>query len=555
MLSCNKSQNNNEDQYKFNNSTKLYTADILEERAMEYPYGGYPESTKVIKGIYPSLLFKKGLKINNTKVLTRININKGVFIDTVDLSGNHFVRPFYITNSLSDKYCDLSFSMFDSSAIFDISEYNVTIYNFIKFHGNVSFVKCIFNDNMSCILTSHYGLADYTNTHFKGEAIFIKTRFYSLADFSNTTYNSKVDFTDALFSEGISLENAVFKEMPIFNNTYFKKILILSGARFEKGLDLRWAYMDSIKVIVIDENTYYPDGQLFVNWKSLEKRIKPVQEREYKDKDVIYSRRFKNKYVSYNILCAVYKKIHDNYLIQGDDESSKAVMYDLCKQRAKYLKEWHWILYGWTLGWGYQKWRLYILLISLMVVMLIYNCKYIINLAKSYKQIKSIIIDVMLNRKIYHLYRSLKDNGYKLITHNGDMPIILLQYYKNLCAKNNILFLDESTAEVRLGNKKIALKPQQKLLLVLLLINCDRTVIFNEFKPYFNVRKHNTIKNALYKVISGINERIGWERDEVIENREKDGYGLKSGTMFCLVYNSRKTRISERTKDLSAILP
>lgn len=357
-------------------------------RRLIYPYGGTQIYKRNNNLVVPILLFNNKIKYHDIKILNNVDYSNSVFADSVYFYNVYFTNTVCFDNALFENYSDFNFDIFDSNATFDNCKFNRVGFNFIDFEDTVDFGGCTYLKNVGYVATYFINMADFSNTHFMGEALFNNSRFMQYADFRHakfrglalfnqsyfmsyanfayTIFDSTVNLSDAFYNKGISLEHTVIKEMPILNETQFKKNIILTNAKFLNGLDLRRVNMDSVKTIVIDENTYYPDGTLFVKWEQIKERIQPFQEREYGDEEVIYSRRYITRDIRYEVIKIVYQKLHDNYLKQGNTESAKNVLYELCKQRAKILKEWHWILYGWFFGWGYQSWR-FQLFIGLLV--------------------------------------------------------------------------------------------------------------------------------------------------------------------------------------------
>ena len=236
----------------------------------------------------------------------------------------------------------------------------------VEFHDLARFKKARFHRGASFRYSQFYDKVSFFGAQFHGGTSFRNAQF---------RHHSKVDFWAAQFHEGVLFENAIFHSpyggvkfdwakfdaFVSFKGTVFKATVSFSDTQFKRGVDLREARFDSVDFLALGGMTY-PEGQLRVYWDQIKGASHPR---------IVYSLRswdeaanFRNRSSHYTRIDILYRQLRDNYLKQGEQASADAVMYELGWQRDLILREWHWRLYGWVFGYGYQPWRFILFVVA-----------------------------------------------------------------------------------------------------------------------------------------------------------------------------------------------
>jgi hypothetical protein len=248
------------------------------------------------------------------------------------------------------------------------------------FRGTAAFVNAIFQrrvtfydtkfDTLASFRSAQFiGVTNFSESHFRENADFTRAHLDSISIFDSGVFDGTVDFASARFSQAASFDGVIFNRQPRFEGASFGINLNLASVRFVEGVDLRKSHLDST-IVIFDDRTSFPDGKLYVDWEQLKGRLWLTlkDERAYQSFVMSFPGSDRNPLFSaatidtahqevYRSFENFYRKLRDNYQTQHELSSADAVMYELGSKRVELLHEFHWKLYGWLLGWGYQPWR------------------------------------------------------------------------------------------------------------------------------------------------------------------------------------------------------
>jgi len=262
-----------------------------------------------------NLVFRSGIIIGGGKILGQVEMYSNKFNNEVRLAGIEFHK--FIRDS--------SFRVYDTDVRFWGNTFRgSTTFDLCKFFTNVYFSNSLFN-----------------NVNFR------ESSFYKVIKFSDIVFNGYVSF------RGVS-----FTEKPGFNRVIFKDTLNLIGSKFNEGVDFRRADFDSLRAIFL-ENMYYPIGELYISWEQIKYRARPLIQ-----VDSISS----SKIDDYKRLENIYLKLSDNYLAQGNKNSSDDVKYELELRKDELLNNLDHKIYGVIFGYGYQPLRYISLAVIIMLI-------------------------------------------------------------------------------------------------------------------------------------------------------------------------------------------
>ena len=236
------------------------------------------------------------------------------FSDHADFIGEQFLSDANFKSAQFACDADFSFAQFAKTADF----------SFAQFTNDASFVSAQFTDD-----------ASFLSAQFTKNAEFCGTNFAKNTDFSFVKFTNDASFVSVNFVKNVNFEYCVFK-----------KNIVIANTQFDQGVDLRRADLTKADAIFFNHHTFFPNGKLQVNWKQLQGHLQ-----------LYFPQYYRGDADRYKVIEIFYEKLRDNYLAQNDKTSADAVMYELAERQAEILKEPWWILYGWTMGWGYKPLR------------------------------------------------------------------------------------------------------------------------------------------------------------------------------------------------------
>ncbi|TDH27787.1 hypothetical protein EXU57_04760 [Segetibacter sp. 3557_3] len=105
------------------------------------------------------------------------------------------------------------------------------------FLSNVSFIQCIFNNEVNFRSSSIMGTADFTKSTFNKVANFEECTFLQNAYFNGCTFNDDVRFQNAFFTKRANLMNTQFNKASSFQNTTFNSEVQFSVGKFRDYAD------------------------------------------------------------------------------------------------------------------------------------------------------------------------------------------------------------------------------------------------------------------------------------------------------------------------------
>lgn len=539
----------------------MYIDKKILKRNVLYPYGGFIDSTKrqvvrdqrhnntIIFKAPNLLIFKNPVYYNNTEISNSIDFSNSHFYNAVDFSNTYFTSIADFHHSRYDSTCNYSYALFDSLVGFYETIFKNALFNDVFFTNGVNFSSSYFI-NPAYFKSSYFAQeSDFKNTLFTNKSYFNNASFFSFADFTSSKYDSFVDFEGACFYKGVSFKSCIFNDKVNLDKAIIIDSIDMLKTVFKKGLDLRSTRIDSFCKIFMNNFTYYPKGKLYINWEDIKGKLVFLPDDIILKTDIRYNYVKDRRY--FNQMADFYKGISENYILQGDINSSRAVNYEISYQRALILQEWHWILYGWFMEWGFKPIRLIYFLI-LPVIMLLTVIRFqLYNYPLRIVILNIIKIFNYCNILLWKNYFGKKDNNiitdqYQLITNDGVKPIRLTEKYNVLRENNeNIIYYDERYSEVWQGKRRINITFNQKIIFGLLLKNGDKITKYSELQQYIKSKKYNRGKRSVNRYICDINKIAGWNPDEVIESKEKEGYRINKDVIYYYIIDHKK----ERKKD------
>jgi hypothetical protein len=106
---------------------------------------------------------------------------------------------------------------------------NITL---TSFQSNLSFIGCIFDDDVSFRAASVLGRTDFTNAAFNKSASFEECTFFLNAYFRASTYHEELRFQNAVFMQKANFLNAEFDATASFQQATFHSEAQFSSAKF-----------------------------------------------------------------------------------------------------------------------------------------------------------------------------------------------------------------------------------------------------------------------------------------------------------------------------------
>jgi len=101
-----------------------------------------------------------------------------------------------------------------------------------SFQSNLSFIGCIFNEEVSFRASSVLGRTDFTKSSFSKTASFEECTFFQNAYFRGSTYHEELRFQNAVFMQKANFLNAEFDATASFQHIIFHAEAQFSSARF-----------------------------------------------------------------------------------------------------------------------------------------------------------------------------------------------------------------------------------------------------------------------------------------------------------------------------------
>ncbi len=105
------------------------------------------------------------------------------------------------------------------------------------FLSNVSFIQCIFNDEVNFRSSSILGIVDFTKSVFNKKAIFEECTFSQNAYFNGCSFNDEVRFQNAFFMRRANFMNTQFNKNTSFQNASFNSEVQFSVGKFNDYAD------------------------------------------------------------------------------------------------------------------------------------------------------------------------------------------------------------------------------------------------------------------------------------------------------------------------------
>lgn len=105
------------------------------------------------------------------------------------------------------------------------------------FKGNVSFIDCIFVEDVNFRGSSIYGRTDFTGSTFNVSANFEELNSHENAYFNQSVFEGPLRFQNAFFNQKANFMNAEFYDNISFQNTVFNSEVQFSAAKFYKYAD------------------------------------------------------------------------------------------------------------------------------------------------------------------------------------------------------------------------------------------------------------------------------------------------------------------------------
>ncbi len=169
-------------------------------------------------------------------------IENQVFQEDIDLtsllSSNLISESIYqvkTTSSITFKNC-----RFEGKISAFINKTDGSVIN-TSFLSNLSFINCIFNNDVNFRGSSVYGLCDFTKSSFKKTANFEETTFYQNAYFNTCIFSDEVRFQNAYFIKKANFMNSQFNKVASFQSATFNSELQFGVGKFEDFADFSLA--------------------------------------------------------------------------------------------------------------------------------------------------------------------------------------------------------------------------------------------------------------------------------------------------------------------------
>jgi len=107
-----------------------------------------------------------------------------------------------------------------------------------SFKGTISFIDCIFKEDVNFRGSSIYGRTDFTGSTFNLNANFEELNCHENAFFNKTIFEGPLRFQNAFFNQKANFMNAGFFDSVSFQSSVFNAELQFSAAKFYKYADL-----------------------------------------------------------------------------------------------------------------------------------------------------------------------------------------------------------------------------------------------------------------------------------------------------------------------------
>ena len=102
------------------------------------------------------------------------------------------------------------------------------------FEGTADFSDATFKDRADFSNATFERMAVFFNATYEGTAVFSDATFKSMAGFSNATFKDRADFSNATSEDTVFFPDATFKDMADFSNAKFKNGADFSNAKFNR---------------------------------------------------------------------------------------------------------------------------------------------------------------------------------------------------------------------------------------------------------------------------------------------------------------------------------
>ncbi|WP_175455648.1 pentapeptide repeat-containing protein [Winogradskyella thalassocola] len=106
-----------------------------------------------------------------------------------------------------------------------------------SFQGNVSFIDCVFQDEVNFRGSRIMGRTDFTGSTFNDSANFEELNCYDNAYFNQCVFEGVSRFQNAFFNQKANFMSAEFDEVISFQNSMFNSELQFSASKFYKYAD------------------------------------------------------------------------------------------------------------------------------------------------------------------------------------------------------------------------------------------------------------------------------------------------------------------------------
>ncbi len=106
-----------------------------------------------------------------------------------------------------------------------------------SFQSNLSFIGCVFNDEVSFRASSVMGRADFTKSSFSKTTSFEECTFFQNAYFRSSTYHEELRFQNTVFMQKANFLNAEFDVTASFQHAIFHAEAQFSSSRFMGYVD------------------------------------------------------------------------------------------------------------------------------------------------------------------------------------------------------------------------------------------------------------------------------------------------------------------------------
>lgn len=332
---------------------------------------------------------------DSTSAFMGTNFNSGCFFSNAVFhspcifSGAHFLNETEFSNVQFRSLSNFSYTHFDSTVLFSGAEFHYTIFNNAEFRS-----KCAFNE------AKFYSTTDFTSAHFYSSVNFSKANFDSIVNFSEVQFNKDVNFTEAHFKHNANLVLAKIKVGDNINFDFSHCVLpdtidfshnptIFSGTQAIIDFTLADS-LNGIRYAATKRNTwqilkhtakmfFYPNDTTGIFKKHRINLYNTDVSKIRIDYDhfVFYASENENKdsvktKIPTDIVESIYEGLLKNFLDRGQMDSYKRLDIDYKRYKAGLEPgEFSWEEFWWRFG--YEKWRIFIHSIFLILLFSIIN--------------------------------------------------------------------------------------------------------------------------------------------------------------------------------------